>query len=95
MKPVLSTEEVVRLEDIIEREGTSKAELMELAGEFAANEVLKRVRPVGGQFGRRPGAASRLGQAAGPQAAAVVVSDLLDGHHAAPQVIEHHAYSSR
>lgn len=25
MKPVLSTEEVVRLEDIIEREGTSKA----------------------------------------------------------------------
>ena len=41
MKPVLSTEEVVRLEDIIEREGTSKAELMELAGEFAANEVLK------------------------------------------------------
>ena len=37
MKPVLSTEEVVRLEDIIEREGTSKAELMELAGEFAAN----------------------------------------------------------
>lgn len=28
MKPVLSTEEVVRLEDIIEREGTSKAELM-------------------------------------------------------------------
>ena len=41
MKPVLSTEEVVRLEDIIEREGTSKAELMELAGEFAANEILK------------------------------------------------------
>ena len=41
MKPVLSTEEVVRLEDIIEREGTSKAELMELAGEFAANEFLK------------------------------------------------------
>ncbi len=41
MKPVLSTEEVVRLEDIIEREGTSKAELMELAGAFAANEVLK------------------------------------------------------
>ncbi len=35
MKPVLSTEEVVRLEDIIEREGTSKAELMEQAGEFA------------------------------------------------------------
>ena len=41
MKPVLSTEEVVRLEDIIEREGTSKAELMELAGEFAASEILK------------------------------------------------------
>ena len=41
MKPVLSTEEVVRLEDIIEREGTSKDELMELAGEFAAHEVLK------------------------------------------------------
>ena len=41
MKPVLSTEEVVRLEDIIEREGTSKAELMELAGEFAATEILK------------------------------------------------------
>ena len=41
MKPVLSTEEVVRLEDIIEREGTSKAELMELAGEFAANEISK------------------------------------------------------
>lgn len=41
MKPVLSTEEVVRLEDIIEREGTSKAELMELAGEFAAREILK------------------------------------------------------
>jgi NAD(P)H-hydrate repair Nnr-like enzyme with NAD(P)H-hydrate epimerase domain len=40
MKPVLSTEEVVRLEDIIERAGTSKAELMELAGEFAANEVM-------------------------------------------------------
>lgn len=31
MKPVLSTEEVRRLEDLIEKEGTSKAELMELA----------------------------------------------------------------
>lgn len=36
MKPILSTEEVVKLEDIIEREGTSKAELMEHAGEFVA-----------------------------------------------------------
>lgn len=36
MKPILSTEEVRRLEDIIEREGTSKAELMEHAGEFIA-----------------------------------------------------------
>ena len=36
MKPILSTEEVRRLEDIIEREGTSKAELMEHAGEFVA-----------------------------------------------------------
>lgn len=41
MKPVLSTEEIVRLEDLIEKEGTSKAELMELAGEFAAGEILK------------------------------------------------------
>ena len=41
MKPVLSTEEVVRLEDIIERAGTSKAELMEFAGEFVAQEVEK------------------------------------------------------
>ena len=37
MKPVLSTEEVRRLEDLIEKEGTSKAELMELAGEFVAS----------------------------------------------------------
>lgn len=37
MKPVLNTEEVRRLEDLIEKEGTSKAELMELAGEFVAN----------------------------------------------------------
>ena len=36
MKPILSTEEVRRLEDIIEREGTSKAELKEHAGEFVA-----------------------------------------------------------
>lgn len=41
MKPVLSTEEVIRLEDIIEKAGTSKAELMELAGEFVAQEVEK------------------------------------------------------
>lgn len=41
MKPVLGTEEVARLEDLIEREGTSKAELMELAGEFCAQEVEK------------------------------------------------------
>lgn len=44
MKPVLSTDEVVRLEDIIEKEGTSKAELMELAGEFVAQEV-ERLKP--------------------------------------------------
>ena len=37
MKPVLSTEEVRRLEDLIEKEGTSKAELMEPAGEFVAS----------------------------------------------------------
>lgn len=37
MKPVLNTEEVRRLEDLIEKGGTSKAELMELAGEFVAN----------------------------------------------------------
>lgn len=41
MKAVLSVEETKRLEDIIEREGTSKAELMELAGEFAAQEAEK------------------------------------------------------
>ncbi len=40
MKPILSTEEVVRLEDIIERQGTSKAELMEHAGEFVATLAL-------------------------------------------------------
>ena len=48
MKPVLSTEEVVRLEDIIEREGTSKAELMELAGEFA--EAQSRSSSRSGRF---------------------------------------------
>lgn len=41
MKPILSTEEVRRLEDLIEKDGTSKAELMELAGEFAASVVEK------------------------------------------------------
>lgn len=44
MKPVLSPEEVVKLEEIIDREGTSKAELMELAGDFAAN-VIERDDP--------------------------------------------------
>lgn len=44
MKPVLSTEEVVRLEDIIEKAGTSKAQLMEHAGEFAAG-VVERYAP--------------------------------------------------
>lgn len=39
MKPVLDVEAVRRLEDLIEREGTSKAELMELAGEFVAATV--------------------------------------------------------
>ena len=39
MKPILSCEEVRRLEDCIEAEGTSKATLMELAGEFAASVV--------------------------------------------------------
>lgn len=42
MQPVLSTEETRRLEDLIEKDGTSKAELMELAGEFAASVVEKR-----------------------------------------------------
>lgn len=42
MKPVLTAEEVVRLENIIEKEGTSKAELMELAGEFVASLAYKR-----------------------------------------------------
>lgn len=39
MKPVLSVEEVLRLEDIIEKSGTSKATLMEHAGEYAAERV--------------------------------------------------------
>lgn len=39
MKPVLSVEETLRLEDLIEREGTSKAALMEHAGEAAAARV--------------------------------------------------------
>lgn len=39
MKHILSCEEVRRLEDCIEAEGTSKATLMELAGEFAASVV--------------------------------------------------------
>ncbi|MBY4797260.1 NAD(P)H-hydrate dehydratase [Collinsella sp. AGMB00827] len=42
MKPILETEAVRRLEDLIEQEGTSKAELMELAGEFAASIVEAR-----------------------------------------------------
>ena len=41
MRPVLSCDEVRRLEDLIEKEGTTKAELMEHAGEFVAQEVLK------------------------------------------------------
>ncbi|MBE6470005.1 MAG: NAD(P)H-hydrate dehydratase [Coriobacteriaceae bacterium] len=39
MKPVLDVEAVRRLEDLIEKEGTSKAELMELAGEVVAGAV--------------------------------------------------------
>lgn len=42
MKPVLCTEDVKRLEDLIEKEGTSRAELMELAGEFVASLVEHR-----------------------------------------------------
>ena len=41
MKPVLSCDEVRHLEDLIEKAGTSKAEPMELAGEFAATQVEK------------------------------------------------------
>ena len=40
MRPVLSCEEIARLEDLIEKQGTSKAELMELAGEFCAEQAL-------------------------------------------------------
>lgn len=40
MKPILSVEEVLRLEDLIENRGTSKAALMEYAGEAAADRVL-------------------------------------------------------
>ncbi len=36
MKPVLSVEETLRLDDLIEKEGTSKAALMEYVGEFLA-----------------------------------------------------------
>ena len=39
MRPVLSTEETLHLEDIIEHDGTSKAELMERAGDFVAQTV--------------------------------------------------------
>ena len=42
MKPVLCTEETRRLESIIEKDGTSRAELMELAGEYVASVVLER-----------------------------------------------------
>ena len=41
MRPILSCDEVRNLEDLIEKEGTSKAELMELAGEFTAEQALK------------------------------------------------------
>lgn len=41
MKPVLSVEETIRLENLIEKEGTSKAALMEHAGEFLAQVALK------------------------------------------------------
>lgn len=41
MKPVLSCEEVSSLEDLIEKRGMSKAELMEAAGEFVAVEAEK------------------------------------------------------
>ena len=39
MKPVLNVEEVRRLEDLIEQAGTTKAELMEAAGEALAHAV--------------------------------------------------------
>lgn len=58
MRPVLGTEEIIRLEDMIEKEGTSRAELLELAGEFVAGIVWdlhpKRVLVVNG-FGNNGG----------------------------------------
>lgn len=44
MRPVLSTEEVIRLENLIDKEGMSKAELMEHAGEFVAH-IVEKVHP--------------------------------------------------
>ena len=44
MQPILNVEEVKRLEDVIEKAGTSKAELMEHAGEFTA-EVVRSYHP--------------------------------------------------
>lgn len=44
MRPVLSTEEVKHLEDLIDKYGMSKAELMESAGEFVA-EIVRKVHP--------------------------------------------------
>ncbi len=41
VRPVLTSEETSRLEDLIERAGTSRAELMELAGEFVAIQAMK------------------------------------------------------
>ncbi len=41
MKPVLSVEETLRLDDLIEKEGTSKAALMEYVGEFLASVAMK------------------------------------------------------
>lgn len=41
MRPVLGCEEITKLEAAIERAGTSLAELMELAGEFVADEAAK------------------------------------------------------
>ncbi|QWT17709.1 NAD(P)H-hydrate dehydratase [Collinsella sp. zg1085] len=58
MRPVLDTDAIRRLEDIIEKEGTSRAELMELAGEFVASVALeykpKRVVALAG-FGNNGG----------------------------------------
>lgn len=44
MQPILCVEEVRRLEDLIEKEGTSKAELMEHAGEYVAS-VVSELKP--------------------------------------------------